>query len=407
MLDTDFVRSQFPAFSENSLKGWAFFENAGGSYTCRQVIDRLTNYYTQTKVQPYGPYPAAKVAGEAMDDSYRRLAEYLNVDQTEVSFGPSTTQNAYVLAHAFSANWSAGDEVVVTNQDHEANSGAWRRLAERGIVIKEWQVDADTGLLNPDDLDTLLTDKTRLVAFPHCSNIVAHINPVREICDKVHRAGARTVVDGVSYAGHGLPDVDALGADIYLFSMYKTFGPHQGLMVIRKHCLMELANQGHYFNADYPNKKLVPAGPDHAQIAAAAGIAEYFDALHAHHFPNLSPSSLQRSMDVHDLFREHEKRLLQPLLDYLSARNDVRILGPADASIRASTVALKVRGSAADVALRLAKHKIMCWNGDFYATRLIEALGLDSKDGALRLSFVHYTTATEMDQLIKALDQEL
>jgi len=407
MLDTNFVRSQFPAFSEPSLQGWAFFENAGGSYPCQQVIDRLTRFYTQTKVQPYGPYPAAQSGGEAMDQSYNQLAGYLNVPTDDVSFGPSTSQNTYVLAQAFRSNWKTGDEIIVTNQDHEANSGAWRRLQDTGIVVHEWKVDPDTGILDPTELDRLLTTRTKLIAFPHCSNIVAHVNPVSDICQRAHQAGAITVVDGVSYAGHGFPDVAELGTDIYLFSLYKTFGPHQGLMVVNETTRNMLANQSHFFNAGYAHKKLIPAGPDHAQIGAAGGIADYFNAVYDHHFQGKTATPAERGRALHALFREHEKTLLQPLLDYLDARNDVRVLGPADASVRAPTVAVAVQGDPEDLATRLSLHKIMCWSGNFYAYRLVEALGLDPEAGALRLSFVHYTTKQEINQLMEALDQEL
>ena len=246
-LDSTFIRSQFPAFKEASLKGWGFFENAGGSYACRQVISRLTEYYTKTKVQPYYPYPASMAAGAAMDESYTRMAAYLNVGEDEIHFGPSTTQNTYVLAQAFRELWDKSDEIIVTNQDHEANSGFWRRLEKTGIVVKEWRVDSATGLLNPDDLDALFSSRTRLLAFPHCSNIVAHINPVAEIAAKAKAAGAWVVVDGVSYAPHGLPDVQALGADIYLFSLYKTWGPHLGLMTIKKKSSGYLAQPGTLF----------------------------------------------------------------------------------------------------------------------------------------------------------------
>ncbi|HEY9549946.1 MAG TPA: aminotransferase class V-fold PLP-dependent enzyme, partial [Kiloniellaceae bacterium] len=142
-LDLPFVRSQFPAFSEPSLQDWAFFENAGGSYACAPVIERLTRFYRETKVQPYGPFPASTRAGEEMDEARRRLAGYLNVEVEEVHFGPSTSQNSYVLAQAFRQMLRPGDEIVVTNQDHEANSGAWRRLAESGIVVREWTVDPE------------------------------------------------------------------------------------------------------------------------------------------------------------------------------------------------------------------------------------------------------------------------
>ena len=187
-LDTKFIRSQFPAFEEPSLKGWGFFENAGGSYACRQVISCLKDYYIQTKVQPYYNFPASQKAGAAMDESYSRLAAYLNVSEDEVQFGPSTTQNLYVLAQAFRELWNEGDEIILSNQDHEANAGFWRRLEKTGIVIKEWRVDPETGMLNPNDLDAMLSYKTRLLAFPHCSNIIGHVNPVAEIVSKAKTA---------------------------------------------------------------------------------------------------------------------------------------------------------------------------------------------------------------------------
>ncbi len=406
-LDLAFVRAQFPAFSEPSLQDWAFFENAGGSYACGPVIERLNRFYRETKVQPYGPFPASKRAGEEMDESRARLAGYLNVATDEVHFGPSTSQNTYVLAQAFREMLEEGDEIVVTNQDHEANSGAWRKLADSGIVVSEWQVDPESGRLDLADLDELLTKKTRLVAFPHCSNIVGHINPVAEICAKVQAAGAVAVVDGVSYAPHGFPDVKALGADIYLFSLYKTYGPHQGLMVVKKALAERLPNQAHFFNAGSVLKRLTPAGPDHAQIAASAGIADYFDALHDHHFDGLADAA-ERGRRVHSLMETQEKALLTPLLDWLRQRNDIRVLGPTDPAERAPTVALHPKNKPAETVLEgLTQRGIAAGVSNFYAYRLVQALGLDPEAGVLRLSFVHYTSPEEIDKLIKALDASL
>ena len=262
-----------------------------------------------------------------MDDARARLAAHLNVTTDELMVGPSTTQNAYVLAQAFAEMLTEGDEIIVTDQDHEANSGAWRRLARRGITVREWTVDPETGHLDPADLDTLLTGRTRLIAFPHASNIVAEINPVAEITAKARAAGAISVVDGVSAAPHGLPDVAALGCDIYLFSTYKTYGPHQGIMVVRDGLAHRLPNQSHYFNEGYAKKRLVPAGPDHAQIAALAGMSDYVDALHAHHFDR-DPDPAARARAVHHLMRDQEKALTGRLIDYLRGRNDLRLLGP-------------------------------------------------------------------------------
>ena len=342
-----------------------------------------------------------------MDEAYERLAGLMNVAADEVNFGPSTSQNTYVLANAFRPLWNDGDEIIVTNQDHEANGGAWRRLADRGIVVREWKVDPDSGQLDPADLDTLLSDKTKLVAFPHCSNIVAHINPVREIADKAHSVGAHVVVDGVSYAPHGLPDVEALGADVYLCSLYKVYGPHQGLMVVRRALLDALANQSHYFNANVRRAKLTPAGPDHAQIAAAAGIADYFDAVHAHHFGDEAEAST-RGQRVHDLFRGQEEALLAPLLEYLRGRNDVRLMGPSDPAVRAPTVAIEtLRRNPHEIAEALAGKGIMAGAADFYSVRVIEAMGVKADPGVLRVSFVHYTIRGEVDKLIAALDETL
>jgi cysteine desulfurase family protein (TIGR01976 family) len=404
-LDIDSVRANFPAFSEPSLQGQAFFENAGGSYTCTQVITRLERYYRQRKVQPYAPYEASRLAGEEMDEARTRLAAMLGVEGDELSFGPSTTQNTYVLAQAFRQWLQPGDAIIVTNQDHEANSGPWRRLAEAGIEVREWQIDPDTGHLPLEALENLLDERVRLVCFPHCSNVVGEINPVTEITARAHAAGAFVCVDGVSYAPHGFADVGALGPDIYLFSAYKTYGPHQGIMVMRRALGELLPNQGHYFNADCLYKRFTPAGPDHAQIAASAGMADYVDDLADHH--GIKGDARTRGAAVHDLMRAHEIELLQPLLDMLSARNSVRLLGPDQASKRAPTVAVALQGAGLEAAAKLAERGIMAGGGDFYAVRALEAMGVAADKGALRLSFVHYTSLAERDQLLEALDDIL
>ena len=404
-LDTTWVRAQFPAFEEPSLTGQAFFENAGGSYTSRFVIDRLTRFYRERKVQPYAPYEASRLGGEEMDEARARLAAMLGIETDELSFGPSTTQNTYVLAQAFRQWLSPGEAIVVTNQDHEANTGPWRRLAESGIEVREWAIDPESGHLDPAALEDLLDEKVRLVCFPHCSNVVGEINPVTEITAMAHAAGAFVCVDGVSYAPHGLPDVGALGPDIYLFSSYKTYGPHQGIMVIRRGLGEQLPNQGHYFNAGTLYKRFTPAGPDHAQVAASAGMADYIDAFAARH--GVAGNAAGRAAGVHDLMRGHEVKLLQPVLDYLRAKNGVRLLGPSRAEGRAPTVAVELAEPGEGVAARLAAHGIMAGGGDFYAVRALEAMGVTPEKGVLRLSFVHYTSEAEIAQLLEALEREL
>lgn len=407
-LDVAHARSWFPAFDEQSLDGWAFFENAGGSYACRPVIERLTTYYRRLKVQPYGPYPASEEAGRWMDQSYRALAGVLNVDVDELSLGPSTSQNVYVLARAMRPLWDDGDEIIVSEQDHEANAGPWRRLADTGITVTEWPVDPDTGLLDPADLDRLLHPGVRLVALPHASNVIGHVNPVAEVADAAHRVGAVCVVDGVSYAPHGLPDIDALGVDAYLFSLYKTWGPHLGAMVVRRPLLDQVANQGHWFNADKPRSRLTPAGPDHAQIAATAGVVDYLGFIHDHHASvpaSEHPVPLAEvGRRTHDLFRTREKALLSPVLEALAVRSDIRLIGPADPEVRVPTVAfVPLNRSVEEVVTGLVDRQLMVAGGDFYAVRPLTALGVDPDSGVVRVSFVHYTTEREIERLIDGL----
>jgi selenocysteine lyase/cysteine desulfurase len=203
-----------------------------------------------------------------------------------------------------------------------------------------------------------------------------------------------------------VPDVGALGADIYLFSAYKVYGPHQGIMVIRRALGERLPNQGHWFNGDSLYKRFTPAGPDHAQIAACAGIADYVDALHAHHF-GAEPDAAKRASAVHDLMRAAEVAVFQPLLDYLAARNDLRLIGPRDAARRAPTVAVELNRSGEAVAAELAAEGINCLGGTFYANRPLQAMGVDMGRGVLRLSGVHYTSADDVARLIAALDRVL
>jgi cysteine desulfurase family protein (TIGR01976 family) len=403
-IDPSAIRAHFPAFKQEALKGWAFFENAGGAYMAQQVIDKYNHYYTAHKLQPYGAYPASKEAGAEMDLAHERLATALNTSVDAIHIGPSTTANTYTLGRAFSEMLDAGDAIIVTNQCHEANTGAFRKLEKDGIEVREWQVNPETAELELDALEALLDGKVKLVAFPHCSNIVGHTNPVKKICEMAHAVGAVTCVDGVAHAPHSLPDIADLDVDIYLFSTYKTYGPHQGVMVIKPELARKLPNQGHFFNAEILRKRLVPAGPDHAQIAACAGIVDYLDA-----FAKLT--GVDQEADPYRAasrkMRAQENALMMPLMDYLRGRNDIRIVGPKDAERRVPTIAIHAKKSGEQLAKELAEHKVMVGGGHFYAYRLIKALGIDTDHGVLRMSFVHYTTPEEIDQLIKALDQTL
>jgi len=253
----------------------------------------------------------------------------------------------------------------------------------------------------------LLSERTRAVAFTHCSNIVASINPVRQITDLIHDAGALAIVDGVSFCPHGLPDIPSLGADVYLFSLYKVYGPHLGAMYLSRELNADLPYQGHFFNAGNPAYRFTPAGPDHAQIASVNGVVDYMDSLYGHHFGESTDTS-GKATAVRSLIRDRETELLQPLLDYLESHEKTRLVGKMQAGARAPTVAFTSdQNKSKQIATDLAKFAVGAGAGDFYAYRLVESLGYDMEDGVVRVSFVHYTSPDEVTQLINALDQVL
>jgi selenocysteine lyase/cysteine desulfurase len=219
----------------------------------------------------------------------------------------------------------------------------------------------------------------------------------------VHQAGAWAFVDGVAFAPHGLPDLAELGVDAYYFSLYKVYGPHLGAMFLKREINATLPNQGHFFNEALPEKRFTPAGPDHAQIASVNGVIDYLDAFADRHGLSGKPAH-ERATAVRGLFRGHETALLQPLLDFLAGHPKVRLIGRTRAAERAPTVSFTVPGRrSADIGAALARENIGVGVGNFYAYRVLRALGVDTDDGAVRLSFVHYTSKDEVDRLIGEL----
>ena len=409
-LDIDFVRAQFSQLEDEPE--FVFASNAGGSYVCHQVNELMEHYNRHTRVQPYSRFKTSHEAGVAMDRARQRWAEALNIDLSELSIGPSTSINTYVMAQAIGANWQAGDEIIVTNQDHEANSGVWRRKAEeRGVTIRQWQVDPETGLLDTDQLLPLLNDNTRWVFFTHCSNIVGTANPVADISKQVKaNSTAKVFVDAVAYAPHHISDLKALGVDGYAFSLYKVFGPHQSLLYVNRDVRASLVSQAHYFNAGNPVKDFNPAGPQHAQVAACAGVIDYFDQLHANHFGASAKKLSEKMGDLHGLIQQHENALAAPILDFLDNHADTRLIGKThiDDNDRAPTIAFRpLKQSAESLVHRLQDHGIGTENGNFYAHRLVTDLGIDPEDGVVRLSLVHYNTLADADRIVSELDKAL
>lgn len=406
-LDTAFVREQFPPLSD----GWVFVENAGGTYVPRQVIDSTGAYMTQTQVQPNWYFASSKLATERVTRGKQLMAEFINADHDEIVLGPSTTMHVYLMAQALRQHFKPGDEIIVTEQDHEANVGAWRALAEFGLVIKEWQVDRTTGALQYDQLDTLLTPRTRLVAFTHCSNVASIVHDVPALVKKIHAVGALAFVDGTAYAPHFPIDVKALDCDFYVFSLYKVCGPHQSILYGKREHLKKARNLNHHFIPDENIAyKFLPGGPNHEHAAGCVGMADYFDALHAHHKLPPANSFHARLGQVYKLIEAHEAEQAARVEAHLRAKPGVRIIGrkPSSDGRLAPVIAFYVPGKkSADIVARLNEDQIAIGHSDFWAARLIKALGLTAEDGVVRIGLAHYNDAKDVDRLLTALDRAL
>ena len=405
-LDIDFVKAQFPAFKDPLSSKWSFFENAGGSYVPHNVIKHLNNFMTSTKVQPYAEFDTSAIAGNNMDKATELFAEMINARKDEIIIGASTTMNMYVLSNAMKHFIKPGDEVIVTNQDHEANIGAWRRLESYGAVIKEWKINTENAELEIEDLKALLTNKTKIVAVTHCSNIVGSINNLQSIAKLVHEYNAFLIGDGVSYAPHGLPNVKDLDVDFYTFSLYKTYGPHLGLLYGKKEILNQLPNQNHEFlEGDVPYT-LNPGGPNHEELSCLVGIYEYFNNLYNHHFPDENNTLRKKIEKINELISNHEEQIANPLLEYLNSRNDIKLIGKKkiENKNRAPTIAFTfVNQSSKKISDQLVKNGIATRNDNFYAWRCLKALGIDVDDGVVRTSMVHYNTHEDVEKLISVL----
>mgnify|MGYP001179720833 CR=1 FL=1 len=407
-LDVDFVKSQFPAFEHPLSKDWSFFENAGGSYVPKNVINRLTEFMVSTKVQPYAEYPMSKIAGENMDLAIELFAKMINAKKKEILIGGSTSINLYVLSNALKKFVQPGDEIIVTNQDHEANISPWRKLKSSGAIIKEWKLNIDNHELELEDLEKLISENTKILAVTHCSNIVGSINNLKKICKLAHSKNIIVIGDGVSYAPHGFPDVKELDVDFYTFSLYKTYGPHLALLYGKEEIIKELPNQNHEFlEGNYPYT-INPGGPNHEELVSLIGIYEYFNKLYDHHYGKDTNSIQTKIKKINKLISSHEEIIANPILEYIFKRDDLYLIGKNEIKDknRAPTISFFSKNiSSKDISNMLLKEKIATRNDNFYAWRCLNALGLNTEDGVVRLSLVHYNSLKDSSNVINALSK--
>ena len=370
-LDLDFVRAQFPAMA----RGYTYLDNAGGSQVPQQVVSRISDYLLGTNVQTGASYSESQQASTKVLQARESVMQLVNARRSEECvMGGSTTLLMFLLCQALLPGIEPGDEIILTNTDHESNIGAWLRLAERGAVIKFWDINPDTLALELDDLDRLLC------------------------------------VDAVAYAPHRLVDVQASGADCYVFSFYKVFGPHYAVLWGDYDFLRSLPSLNHFFiGPDVVPYKLQPGNVNYELSYGCMGINDYLKAVAHHMGVSADPTNPRHQMQAaFDAFEAHEEALAERLLSWLRAQPNIRIIGhtESDAALRVPTISFMVKDRTSESIVRAVDpHNIGIRHGDFYARRLIQFLGLEPQGGVVRVSIAHYNTFDEMDRLVKALEQ--
>jgi len=404
-LDLDYVRSQFPGLS----RGWTYFDNAGGSQILKGALERINTFLIEKNVQIGGSYAVSQAAAAALYEARTAAMHLVNASRPEeIVFGNSTTALLQNLARAMQSQLSPGDEIVVTVSDHESNIGPWDRLKEAGITLKIWPLNKDTLMLDLADLAPLMSDRTKLVCVTHVSNIIGSINPIREIADFVHAHGAKICVDAVAYAPHRAVDVQGLNVDYYVFSLYKTYGPHYALMFGKHDLLLELDTLYHYFyGKDKVPGKLEPGNPNYELAYSTCGIVDYLVLL-GEQAGETGPVR-QKIEAAFAAITAQENLLTERLLSYLRSRNDCRIVGQANHSeTRVPTIAFRFDGrEAGELCKAMDSENIAMRFGDFHSRRLAEYLELTDHGGMLRVSMVHYNTLEEVDRFTAALDRIL
>ncbi|HUH05294.1 MAG TPA: cysteine desulfurase-like protein [Kofleriaceae bacterium] len=402
-LDVDRIRARFPALTRSlNDQPVVFLDGPAGSQVPQEVADAVSRYLLSTNANTHGPFATSVESDRILGDARAAVAAFLNAgDPREVVFGPNMTTLTFALSRSLARTWNPGDEVVVTQLDHDANVTPWVLAArDAGATVRTAGVRVEDATLDLDAFDAVLSERTRLVAFGAASNSVGTLNPIAELTRRAHAAGAEVFVDAVHYAPHALTDVAAWGCDYLACSAYKFFGPHVGILWGRHDRLRALpAYQVRPAGDDMPDRFSIGT-QSHEGIAGTLAAIEYLGGLGGGgaHRP-----ALERAFAAITL---HERGLLARLLRGLAEQPEYRVWGLADPgrlAERVPTVSIThERISPNALAAALAARGIFVWSGNYYAVELSQALGREPH-GMVRIGLLHYNTAAEIDRLLAAL----
>jgi len=408
-LDVAWVREQFPSLKlQVNGHAAAFLDGPAGTQVPKQVMDAVENYFVSANANTCGAFETSRRNDAMIAATRLAMADFLNCDASQVVFGQNMTTITFALARSIGRELNAGDEIVVTTLDHDANVAPWRALEEKGVVIRQVDIREEDCTLDLEDLKRKITAKTKLVAVGYASNMVGTINPIAEITKLAHAAGALMFVDAVHFAPHGLIDVKALNCDFLACSPYKFFGPHMGTLYGKKEHLQRLK--------PYKVRPATDAIPDcwetgtqvQELIAGIGAAVDYLAGVGRHCDSNVN-TRREALGAAYRVTVPYERNLLTRLLDGLQTIRGVKVYGITDPKRfgeRCSTISLRIdEHHPTEIAKFLCDRGIFTWDGNFYAMNLSERLGVESKGGVLRVGLVHYNTAEEVDRLLKALSE--
>jgi len=406
-LDTSWVRAQFPSL-QTQVNGQpaAFLDGPAGTQVPTQVMHAIQNYLMSANANTGGAFLTSRRSDEIIAGTRAAMADFFHCDKDEVVFGQNMTTITFAVSRAIARELKAGDEILLTTLDHDANFSPWRALEEKGIVIRQVDIREADCTLDLEDLKRKLNEKTKLVAVGYASNAVGTINPVGEITKLAHAAGALVYIDAVHYAPHGLIDVKALDCDFLVCSPYKFFGPHMGTLYGKREHLQHFRPY-----KVRPCTEEVPARWESGTqvqelIAGIGGAVEYLAELGRHSDPR-AKTRREALACAYRTTVAYETRMSWRLIDGLQSIPGVRIYGitePQRSAERCSTLSLRIGNHhPTAIATYLAERGIFTWDGNYYALNLTERLGVESLGGMLRIGLVHYNTMEEVERLLTAL----
>ncbi len=400
--DSQRCRSDFPALGRaHAGRPLVYLDGPAGSQMPRQVIDAISGYYRTHNANHHGAFPTSRDSDAAVLAARKTLAAFLGAESWRtISLGQNMTTLTYSLARAFGSQLEAGDEIVITALDHEANRGPWLGLHDRGIGVREVALRPD-GTLDPADFEARVTERTKLVALTLASNAlgtVPDLAPVRRLAEAV---GARVLVDAVHFAPHFSIDVAELDVDFLLCSAYKFYGPHVGVLYSRPGRLDELPTEHLRVQSDQAPYRIETGTLNFAAIVGAGAAVDYLaswgegDGLRA------------QLVSASGAIAEYEHGLAKRYWTQVRQIPGVTVWGPGfDQGPRAPTVSTTVDGlTASEVARRLGNRGIQVWDGHFYAVRAVEALGIEELGGLVRTGVLMYNTEEEIDRLLEAVEE--